>query len=273
MRNVKCLVVLLLFNSGQAIAQSSADTSTLLSEFMKVMSFTTKPYLYYSTTTIMSSDPILEITDTSTMKGVFYKNNTEIYSNTGREEMYLQDSLMIEINNDRKSIWVRKVDVPTKDNLNQMPANTKDLLDLVQKGFLIRKERISDEVSRLYFTESKPVYSTSATTTFITLDYSEKTLLPRLITISIELKQPITEEEIQAIHAEGYDETKLIKIVDGKKEILRKQKVSIAFTEINSDREILEKMPLYKSNFRLDTITADFTGMGKYKDYEVTKTF
>lgn len=273
MRKLRCMVITLVFSCGQVVAQTSTDTTALFNEFMKVMSFTTRPYLYYSTSTRMSSEPVLEPTDTVTMIGEFYKNSTDIYSNTGREEMYLQDSLMIEINNERKSIWVRKVDVSTKDNLNLLPANTKDLLDRVKKSFQVRKEQISQETSRLYFTENKPAYSTAATTTLITLDYSEKTFLPQLIEISIELKQPISEEEAQAIHSEGYDETKLIKVVDGKKEIVRKQKVSIAFTEINSDKQILERMPIYKSSFRLDAITAEFTGMGKYKDYEVTKTF
>lgn len=273
MSKVKYLVALFLLMSVSAQSQKGADTAALLKEFNKVMAFTSQPYLYYATITRMMADPIIESQDTLTMKGEFYKSNTEIYSNDGRSEMYLQDSLMIEVNNDRKAIWVRKVDVATKANLNLLPVSSKEIIEQFKKSYNISKLSVSEDVSRLNFVEKKPQFSTSATTTFIAVEYSEKTWLPKSIEITIELKQPASEEAIEAIKAEGLDEAALIKTINGEKQLVRSQKVSIVFTTIDNDKEKLAKMPSYQSNLGYDAATADFKGKGKYRDYEVTKTF
>lgn len=273
MNKMKYLVVAMLFASGTIYAQTSTDTAGLIKEFNKVMSFTAQPYLYYTTITKMSAEPVIEALDTLNMKGEFFKNNMEIYSNNGREEMYLQDSLMIEINNERKTIWVQKVDMATKANLNLLPVNTKEITEQFKKNYSISKSQVSEDVSRLYFEEKKSPYSTSATTTLIVVEYSEKNWLPRSIEITINLKQPVDDEIIEAIRAEGLDEAKLVKTVNGEKQVIRKQKVSIVFTAIENDKEKLAKMPSYKSGFEFDALTMDFIGKGKYRDYEVTKTF
>jgi len=273
MIRIKYIVIVFFLFCNSVYGQQNTDTATLIKDFTKIMSFTSQPYLYYTTTTKMSAEPVLESMDTLSMTGEFFKNNTEIYSSTRKEEMYLQDSLMIEINNDRKTIWVRKVDMATKMNLNILPVNTGEMLDKFRKDYVISKSTVSDGVSRLNFEERKQEHNTSATTTFVTVEYSEKTYLPQVIEILIELKQPADEQVIDAIKTEGLDESKLIKMVDGVKQLVRKQKVSIVFTSIDYGREKLAKMPSYKSNFEFDVRTQEFSGKGLYRDYEVTKTF
>jgi len=273
MKKMKYLLIAAMLTCNFVFAQEPTDTAALIREFSKVMSFTSQPYLYYTTTTKMSAEPIIESMDTLHVKGEFYKHNTEIYSNNTREEMYLQDSLMIEINNDRKTIWIRKVDVATKDNLNLLPMNTKEMLDNFKKNYIISKSKISQEVSRLNFEGRKPEYSTSPTTTFIKVEYSEKTYLPKFIEIIIELKQPADEEMIEAIKAEGLDESKLVKTIDGIKQVFRKQLVRIDFTSIDNDKEKTAKIPSYKTRVEFDTKLMEFTGKGPYRDYEITTTF
>ena len=273
MSKVKFVVTAILLMCSNAHAQKKSDTAALIKEFNKVMSFTSQPYLYYTTITKMTAEPVIESLDTLTMAGEFFKNNTEIYSNDGRSEMYLQDSLMIEVNNERKTIWVRKVDVASKANLNLLPVSSKEITEQFKKNYSISKLSVSEDVSRMYFEERKPPYSTSATTTFIVIEYSEKTLLPRSIEISIEMRQPASDEVIEAIRAEGLDETKLIKTVNGEKQLTRHQNVSIVFTKIESSKDRLVKMPAYQANLEFEGTTMEFRGKGKYRDYEVTMTF
>jgi hypothetical protein len=273
MKKMKYLLIAAMLSCNFVCAQSAEDTSALIREFSKVMSFTAQPYLYYSTTTKMSAEPVIESMDTLHVTGEFYKNNTEIYSSNKREEMYLQDSFMVEINNDRKTIWIRKVDVSTKENLNLLPLNTKEMLENFTKNYIIHKEKTAGGISRLNFEGRKPEYSTSATTTFISIEYSEKTWLPSLIEIVIEFKQPADEEMIEAIRAEGLDETKLVKTIAGVKQVWRKQVVRIDFTTIDHDKEKTAKIPSYKNKVDLDPNTMEFTGKGQYRDYEITKTF
>lgn len=273
MKKCVCFFTITLLAASKLSAQSSADTTALFKEFTKVMSFTSQPYLFYTTTTRMSAQPVLAVTDTATMQGEFYKNSTEIYSSTGREELYLQDSLMVEVNNERKTIWVRKVDIGTKNNLNVVPVNTKDMLARFKKNYKISKVKVSDEVSRIYFEQNKSPYSSTATNTVVSIEYSEKTMLPQLIEISVELKQPVNDEILEMLRTEGYDEAKLVKIIDGQKQLERMQKVSIVFNEIKNDKEKLEQMPLYKSGLRVDASTSDISGKGRYENYEITKTF
>jgi len=273
MKKMKCLLVTALLCSCTLYAQQPADTAALIREFSKVMAFTAEPYLYYTTTTRMSAEPVIEAIDTLVVAGEFYKHNTEIYSSNSRHEMYLQDSLMIEINNQSKTIWVRRVDVTTKDNLNVLPLNTKNMIDNFEKNYIISKSRITRELCRLNFEWRKPEHSTSATTTFISIEYSEKTWLPSFIEIEIQLKQPADEEMIAAIKAEGIDESKLIKTINGVKQVLRKQAIRIDFTSISNNMEKTLQIPAYKDNLEFNAERMEFTGKGKYKDYEITKTF
>jgi hypothetical protein len=221
----------------------------------------------------LNADPVLEEMDTMSMKGVFYKNNTEIYSNNSREEMYLQDSLMVEINNDRKAIWIRKVDVATKENLNLIPVNAKEMLEKFQKDYDISKSQVSEDISRLNFEQRIPEYSTSPTKTSVAVEYYEKGHLPKVIEIIIYMKQPVDEEILQAIREEGIDESKLIKVIDGIKQLFRKQTITIVFTKIDNDAGKLTNMPTYKSSVEFDETTKEFVGKGLYKDYTITKTF
>ncbi len=266
-------VTIVLFFYSTICGQQTADTASLLKEFTRVMAFTSVPYLYYTTTTTINSEPVLTSVDTLSINGEFYKNDTEIYSGSPREEVYLQDSLLVEVNNERKSISLRRVDVLTKVNLNVLPVATDEMLARFMKQYVISKSVLRPGIGRLYFEERKPSYSTAVTTTSITIEYSEKDYLPKLIEIVVLLKQPADESVMEALKAEEIDGSKLVKQIDGAAMLIRKQKVSIVFNHIQQDKGKFMQMPSYRSVVDYDEGSQEFAGKGRYKEYEVTKMF
>lgn len=266
-------VAAMLFFFSTVSSQQTADTAEILKEFTKVMAFASVPDLYYTTSTTISSEPVLTESDTLSIIGEFYKRDTEIYSGSSREEVYLQDSLLVEVNNERKSISLRRVDVSTKVNLNLLPVANDELLKKFMKQYIISKSVAGPGIFRLYFEERKSPYSSSATTTSIAIEYSEKDYLPRLIEIVGLLKQPADETVMEALKAEEIDESKLVKQIDGAAVLVRKQKMSIVFNQIERDKSRFMQMPSYRSVVDYDAGSQEFTGKGRYKDYEITKTF
>ncbi len=273
LKNKYILLFVMAVINMTAFCQQAEDTLALITEFKKVMSFTTQQYMHYETITKLSAEPVIESIDTMSIKGEFFKNGTEIYSNNQKEELYMQDSFMVDINNDRKTIWISKVDVSSKEKMNILPLHEKALSDMFKKNFHISKSKINADIYRISFKERIAEYSTSSTSTSITLEYSVQSFLPNFIEIEINLKQPVDEAMIVSLKEEGYDELKLIKEFDGKKYLIRKQVMKILFKEINNEKEHVVKMPSYKDCFEFDLETQEYKAKGFYSGYEITKTF
>jgi hypothetical protein len=266
-------VFLLLFSPALAFCQQTTDTAALIMEYNKVMSFTAQPYIHYTTLTQLGASPVLQSQDTASMYGEFFKNNTEIYSNNVREEMYMQDSLMVSINNDRKTIWLNKVDVDTKERMNVITAFGKEVQEIMKRNYIISKQLSSDNISRIFFETRKPQSSIAVNNTRITVAYDNTTFLPRDINIEISMKDPVDEEILAALKEEEVDEKKLVQEIDGVKYLIRKQSMHIQFIDIKNDKDTLVQMPSYNSCLDYNAVTQEYAGKGKYKDYEVTKMF
>ncbi len=269
----RVLIFFLLFSPALTYCQQTTDTAALIQEYNKVMSFTAQPYIHYTTLTQLDASPVLQSQDTASMHGEFFKNNTDIYSNNVKEEMYLQDSLMVNINNDRKTIWLNKVDVDTKQRLNVVTAFGKEVQEIMKRNYIISKPESSGSTSRLVFETRRPQSSIAISNTRITIEYDSKTFLPKDINIEISMKEPLDEEVLAAMREEEVDEKKLVQEIEGVKYLIRKQSMHILFTTIKNDKETVEKIPLYTSCLDYNVITQEYTGKGKYKDYEVTKLF
>jgi hypothetical protein len=274
MNNKKSILgFLLLFSQVLVYCQQTTDTVALIQEYNRVMSFTAQPYIYYSTLTKLGANPVLQSQDTASLKGEFFKYNTDIYSNNVKEEMYMQDSLMISINNDRKTIWLNKVDVETKGKMNVITPFGKDVQEIMKRNYTITKSVAGNNVSMIVFETRKPPGSIAIGNTRITIEYNSKTFLPRNINIDISMKEPADEEMITALKEEEVDEKKLVQEINGVKYLVRQQSMYIQFTAIKNDKEDVMQMPLYNSCVDYNVITQEFTGKGKYKDYEITKLF
>lgn len=273
--NKKLILLLSFLPALQLVAygQQVVDTAAIIKEYNKVMSFTARPFVHYTTVTRLDAKPIVQAEDTMRIQGEFFKNNTDIYSNNEREELYIQDSLMVSINNDRKTIWLNKIDMSSKSKMNMLPGGGKEIQELMQKNYVISKSEMNKDVSRIIFETKRPPGSTAVTNTTISIDYNSKTYLPLNILIDINLKQPADEETLALLKEQHVNENELVQKIDGVMYVVRKQTMNIAFTSINEDKQLLVQMPAYNACLDYNYATGEFTGKGKYKDYEVTQLF
>jgi hypothetical protein len=254
-------------------SQSKADTVELIKDFSKVMSFAAKPYLYCTMITKMTAEPILDQQDTVTTKGVMYKNGTDFYFNNGLEETYLQDSLMIQINHKRKSIWLSKVDVASKEKMNVLPINNKQLQELIRKKYSIYKSVVDENIVRLNFETNQKKDSITSVTTNVGLEYFTKSYLPRLMEIKIRMQQPLSEDLLAALKNENISDSKLIQVIDEIKYLVRTQIVIVEFYDISDEKEQAAKMPSWKAILDYQVAGNEFIPKGTYTEFEVTKTF
>lgn len=273
MRTKKYLLVLLIAIGQKVYSQHSSDTAALVKEFTKVMAFTTQPYLYYTTVTKMDAIPLLNDKDTISANGVFYKNNNTMYCNTTKDEMYVDDSLMVQINNDNKTIWISKVDASNKGKLNMLPEATAKMLDMMQRNYTISKSKNEDGFSKISFETKKPPYSNSVTSAAVVLEYWEQTQWPKSITMEMSMKQPANEEMITAIKNEGVDENKLLQKIDGVNYLVTMQRIQIQFANIENRKEKVLQIPSCKEKITYNETTGEYTGKGIYGEYVITKTF
>lgn len=254
-------------------AQSNRDTTAMVKDFNKVMSFAVQPYLYYTTVTRMDALPVLENQDTASIYGVFYKAETNLYYKNGHDEVYLQDSLLIQINDDQKTIWIRKVDMATRDNLNISPLGNKKIQELFKKEYTIDKSVVNNKRVRMNFEAKKPVGDGGGITTQIGLEYQAENFQPLLMDIHINMQEPANDELLAALKTEGIEDPRLIQIIDGNKYVIRKQQVSISFLDMDTSKEKAMQMPDWRSKLLYDTSKNDFAAKGIYSEYEITKTF
>ncbi len=272
-KNKLYLLVLLLAGCQFICAQKVADTALLIKEFNKVMSFTTNPYVYYTTVSVLNAEPVLQAQDTAILRGQFYKSSTEIYSNNNREEIFLQDSLMVQVNNDRKTIWLNKVDVASKAKMNIQPAGSRELQEILKRNYTISSTTGKNGLATILFETRKQEGSSSTTNTSIALQYDTKTSLPQKMTIDIHLKQPVDEEMLTSLKEQEVDEKKLVQEIEGVKYLVRRQTMEVTFMNISTDEKKIPEMPRYKSVIELDKEKNEYNGTGKYAAYEVTKLF
>ena len=273
-RTFKLISFLFILLTGQlSYGQSETDTALLLKEFNKVMSFTIQPYVYYKSITKLDADPVIQSQDTIHMSGVFYKNLNDLYFGNGLETIYLQDSLMIQINNKRKSIWISKVDVSTKDNMNVLPISNKAFQEIFKKNYAIKKLMVNDSTGRLNFQTIKTPGALNNITSNIDLEFSEKTILPSLMKMQIIMSEVAGDDLLTALKNESVDVKPLIQTIDGVNYFIRKQQATIIFETIDNTKEKAMQMPSWKTVLSFNSQAMDYTGIGKYADYEITKTF
>ena len=267
------LFCLLVFSGKTMYGQTAADTAAMVNEFSKVIAFTAQPSLYFSTIIKTDAAPVLEPQDTLTSAGIFYKNNTELYYKNGQEAAYLQDSFFIQVNQNRKTIWINKVDVASKEKMNVLPLNDQKVQELFRKRYTIQQSVLNRGESRLYFVTRKKADSSTTITTSITLEYSHKDYLPKLMQMDIHMQQPLSDDLLDALKNDNIDDTKLIQIIGGEKYLVRTQKVSVVFSEINNTKQKAMQMPLWKDILDFRETEQEFTAKGVYEGYEVTKMF
>ncbi len=269
----KWLLCFLIVINISSFSQTTADTAGLVTEFGKVMSFATQPFLYCTTFATINSSPVLEEQDTLSYQGVYYKYLEDLYYNNGREELYLQDSFMIQINHTRKSIWISKVDMASKGRMDFLPVNSKQVQELFRKKYTITKSRLNGNASRFDLIARQSMYASTAVTTTMGLEFETESHSPLLMEIMMRMQQPVTDETFTFLVNENTENSKLLQTIDGINYLVRLQNIVVAFSDINNTKEAAGKMPSWKKILDFDDGVKEFIARELYKDYEVTKTF
>jgi len=262
------LIILLTAFGKMALCQEEQDTARLLNEFRKVMSFNIQPYIYYNSVTKITSIPIIEVGDTLTETSVFYKNRNDLYYSNGHMDMYLQDSLLIQVNRERKTIWISKVNSENMENRNTLPLKKAELEKMFTRKYNIKKVITSENIPRLTFDTKSMNTGTS-----ISLEYDENKYFPILMEFEISMKQPVTGEILTELRNEGTDVTKIVQKIGNEEYFIRTQKMIVAINGIDITGKKSAQMPLWKEKIDYDGVLGEFVGKGEYSTFEVTKLF
>lgn len=273
-KKLQIFITLMLLAAGKTgYCQAVTDTAALINEFNKVMSFTVQPYLYYTTVTKLGANPVMNQEDTMNLMGVFYKNQTDLYYSNGQEETYLQDSLYIQINSERKTIWISKVDMDSKDKLNVLPLSNADLQEVFHRNFSVVKTTAANNISRLSFETKQKTSGQSIMSTVIGIEYTSNDHVPKRMDMETSMQEPAAPELQAALKEENINIAPLMQMIDGIQYLVRKQHVIIEFDNIDNTKAKAMQLPSWKEKLDFNKVTAEYTGKGIYSDYEVTRTF
>jgi hypothetical protein len=223
--------------------------------------------------TKINSEPILQSEDTLTSNGLFYKNKTNMYWLNGDEESFLADTLLIQINHIQKTIWISRVNRSEKEKLNAMDIPNKQFQQLIRRNFSMQKTTVNIEVNRLSFIAKQLTARNAVMSSLISLDYNINKQIPIKIEMDIRLQQPLSDEMVADFRTRGTNESKLIGNIDGKNYLMRRQVMTMKFSDISNSEEKARRMPSWNNVLDYHTEDQLFTAKEKYADYEITKTF
>jgi hypothetical protein len=256
---------------ASAVRASAQDTARMLKDFNKVMSFSVAPYIHYRSLTSIQVTPVLQPEDTLTLRGEFYKNQDNMYYGNEKEEMFMQDSFYIQVSHERKTVWISKMNKETKEKMNYLPLDNKQLQELFRKKFMISESEVNEQVRQLNF-ESKQYFDTMALVVVnIGLQYSGKNFIPQLLEMNVRMKQPVTQGQLEELNSNAPKQN--IEQVGATSYFVHSQKVTVQFADIDNTKEKALQMPTWKERLAYDEQSKEFTGKGGWSTYEITKTF
>lgn len=255
-----------------AYGQTDSDKAVYAANYGKVMAFVKQPYLHYTTVTTMKSVPVFESKDTATLAGEFFKYLDNFYSNNGLEEIYVQDTVLVRINHERKTIWISRVDRDAKKTLDLLPSGSSDIKERLLKTYTITELVLPDNLIRIDFAANQNTDS-KATTTSIWLEYNSKNFLPTTLQIMAKMQQPAEPEILAELEKNQIDSRALIIVKDSSRLLVRTQQLKVEFKNINYGEAVAGKMPSWKTVLDYDAGNNQFIATAAYSEYEVTPTF
>ncbi|MCP9751012.1 hypothetical protein EGI32_08510 [Ferruginibacter sp. HRS2-29] len=259
----------MMLTSQRGFAQK--DTIEIIKEFSKVLEFSSQENLSYTSRIKLSASPIIQPTDTMTTTGIFYKQGDRLYTESGQEETFLQDGLLIQINNARKSIWISKTEGQLKEELEKQTV-TKQMETLFRQKYNIAR-RNSGTLSTISF-DTRPNENNQGTAqSKVSLQYDAKTLLPQSLSIDIKVSEEADAELKEALKAEGINVAGLIQTINGTEFFVRTQNMAVLFEGISTAAATAMKIPSWKTRLEYNETAGDYKGIGGYSDYEVIKLY
>lgn len=254
-------------------SQRGKDTTAMIKELNKVMAFGVSPHLYYTTYTRMDASPVMQETDTGSIKGVFYKNGSNIYYHNGQEEIFLEDSFLVMVNDNRRSIMISKVDAESRAKINVTPLDNRKIQELFRKSYTINRTVVDPKTAQMNFESKQRWQGASEVDTRITLEYGVESWMPTQMEMEMKMKEPANDDVVATLQEEGIDVLKMVQTIDNIKYIVRSQRVRISFEGIDTSRDKAIQMPSWKSRVEYNERKDEYQGVGGYGAYEVTRTF
>jgi len=261
------LVCLSGFIQHISYAQRVSDTTAVIKDYNKLMAFISQPYIHYTMLSRVAADPVMLAEDTLTSTGEFYKNQNDIYYSGGQDEMYLEDSFKIQINHERKTIWISKIDDAAKEKLSMLPLSGKKFSDMLREEYTISRSSLNDSTGQFSFDTKPVVGAASQKTTNITVVYLKKRYLIKEMDIEVRMQEPAADAIVAALKGEGVDVAKLTQTIDGKDYLVKKQRLEVNYNDLEVTKQSVSQMPSWKNALEYDE------SIGAYIGYAITKMF
>jgi hypothetical protein len=274
MRQKAIYFLILLFLALAGHAQHASDTAAAIRQLDKVMSFATQPYLYYNTVTTLRYGPMAGGRDSgSTLHSRFFKVGDDLYYGNEVEETFLQDSLLIRVNHNRKAIILSKVDITTKKNLDLLPLSRQTVRKMFRQQFTISQPETEGDTGRIVMHSHERMVMRALAGTDIEVLYDKATSLPTLLKTTYRIRQEPSEEMVSTLQNRGYDMTKMATEDNGGKSLIITETAAIRFYSIGMEKDKAMTMPSWKEEILFDNASGTFMGKGACAGYEVMKTF
>ena len=266
------LFVVLVVITNVSRAQKHTDTTALIKELNKVMSFAAQPYLYFSCDMSMHATPSYSQADTNILHSTFFKLDNNLYYGNEQEEIYLQDSLVVRINHARKIIQVNKINMADRDNINIMPLKKTDVQKMLRENYSIAGANAAGDTAILVMQSQEKRTPQGIGTETVQVTYDKKHYWPFTLEITTRLRQPASAQLLGLLAARGIEAQQVIEQKDGQQYINMTQTAAVRFADINTTKEKVLKKPVLTEELAQDD-KGGFTGKGTCEGYEVIKTF
>jgi len=264
----------LLAGHHSASAQHARDTTAAIRDFDAVLAFAIQPYVYYSSTTYLLTGPMRSGRDSGTSEhGKFYKCGDDMYYGTEDQELYIQDSLYITINHERKAIDIQRVDVATKKNLDLLPLKKAAIRRLFRDRFLISETSVGADTGVIIIRPQTMFPSDRLRRSEMRLEFAKQSLLPLFMEVTMHLPEDGSTQTRTQLKEKGFNVSHMADSLNGVPYLVLNERASIHFDQIATSKEQAELMPHWTDKVSFDPISGQFQGKGDCANYRVTKTF
>lgn len=268
------VIMLLLAAISPARAQHVRDTINVIRDFNDVMAFAVQPYVYYRSTTSLMTGPMRNGRDSITrLHGKFYKCGDDIYYGTEAAELFVQDSLMIQIDHHRKAITIRRIDMATKKNIDLLPLKKTDLQKLLRGHYLVAETPVGGDTAVISIRSQPDIALTRWRSSEMRMEYKKDTHLPLIMEVMMRVPQQGSEQTGNLLRQQGFNVDKMKDSLNGMPFFVMNETAAVRFDEVATTREQAIQMPLWTEKLAYDRVTGQFRGTGACEGYVVTKTF
>ncbi|HET6255010.1 MAG TPA: hypothetical protein VFE32_13095 [Puia sp.] len=268
------LLMTLVAAGGRASAQHVRDTMAVIRDFNDIMAFAVQPYVYYSSTTSMMTGPMRNGRDSVIrLHGKFYKVGDDMYYGTEAEELFVQDSLMIRIDHERKAITVQRIDMATKKDLDLLPLKGADRQRLLRGRYLISELPEGGDTGVIVIRTQASRLGIQVQGAEMRVEFRKGSHLPLLMQVTVHIRQDGSEQVREALKGEGYNVERMQGNFNGMPCLVMEHTAAVRFDNISMDREQAQQMPLWTAKLVYDRATGEWTGAGDCAGYTVTKLF